>query len=343
MEELITERNGSIIVPCFVNAHTHTEWNRGKCLAERQGMTAWIERVLAFDGGRGDGKVAEEAAVERTLGYACEDGWGLTGDHGAAFSAVGRGLAGRWYREILRADENINGGRGAALDALTEEDGMAPHAVHTVEADLWTRLEGRDLFLSVHAGESPEERELYDSGTGSLADLLLKRGFGEEHIASLKGRSPVKILDEAGLLGPRTLLVHALWLSAEDFDLIAERKAHIALCPVSNRDIGVGFMRSESEISEQTTSALRAIADRNISCAMGTDSEVSASSMSLLENARLLYEFGICPDKILEMLWNAAAIGKKVSDIEGKLRFEVKRDSPAHSILEAKTYARVPS
>ena len=59
MEKLMKESDGSIIVPCFVNAHTHTEWNRGKCLAERQGMPAWIERVLADDGERCDGEADE--------------------------------------------------------------------------------------------------------------------------------------------------------------------------------------------------------------------------------------------------------------------------------------------
>lgn len=60
-----------------------------------------------------------------------------------------------------------------------------------------------------------------------------------EEIAAVRERFPnnssyTDVYHEAGLLGPRTLLGHAIHLAPEDIDLLASRHCRIAHCPTAN-------------------------------------------------------------------------------------------------------------
>lgn len=69
-------------------------------------------------------------------------------------------------------------------------------------------------FLAVHVSEDLETR-----------DKEIKT-FGEE---------PIFLLDEMGLLGEKTILVHCGYISENELKLVAKRNAIIAVCPISNR------------------------------------------------------------------------------------------------------------
>jgi guanine deaminase len=51
------------------------------------------------------------------------------------------------------------------------------------------------------------------------------------------------VYDRYGLLGERTVLAHGVWLTEEELDLLARRKARIAHCPNSNLFLGSGLFR----------------------------------------------------------------------------------------------------
>jgi len=264
----------------FINAHTHSEWFGAECLARGDGMIPWLRRVLALEP-----KDSDLGKGLRLCGEAMKDQ--IIGDYGRFRSAVAEGLVkGRHYQELIRDD-------------VQTSDSVAPHAVHT-----FLRLNeiAPDSFISVHAGESEEEMELYRTGSGPMADLLLERGFPASHLERLAGSSPMRILDEHKLLGPRTQIVHAIHLSEDDFELIAERKAHIVLCPVSNRDIGC-VSRIQAEI------AIKKMIKLGISLALGTDSPLSATTLSIESNAELLRALGVSKIIVDRMLANRAAIG----------------------------------
>ena len=81
--------------------------------------------------------------------------------------------------------------------------------------------------------------------------------------------SPTKLMDAAGLLGPDTLLAHAIWLDDEDIACIAERGACCVYNPVSNMKLASGFMPLEK--------LLRA----NVTVALGTDGPSSNNAQDL--------------------------------------------------------------
>jgi guanine deaminase len=63
---------------------------------------------------------------------------------------------------------------------------------------------------------------------------LVRQRFGQEYL---------DVYDDAGLLGPRSLFAHAIWLSARDWRRLAA--SAIAHCPTSNVFLGSGVMNWE--------------------------------------------------------------------------------------------------
>jgi 5-methylthioadenosine/S-adenosylhomocysteine deaminase len=57
------------------------------------------------------------------------------------------------------------------------------------------------------------------------------------------GRRPTKVLRDYGILGPRTVLAHCVWLDDEEMRIIAETKTAVAHCPVSNFKLASGVAR----------------------------------------------------------------------------------------------------
>ena len=53
--------------------------------------------------------------------------------------------------------------------------------------------------------------------------------------------TPIQYLDRLGILDENTLLIHCVWLTDEDIDIIAERKAGISHNPESNAKLAAGI------------------------------------------------------------------------------------------------------
>lgn len=58
------------------------------------------------------------------------------------------------------------------------------------------------------------------------------------------GLTPTEVLAEAGVLGPRTTLVHATHLTDSDVRLIGDSGAFVCMCPTTERDLADGLGRA---------------------------------------------------------------------------------------------------
>ncbi|KAH8689891.1 chlorohydrolase family protein [Talaromyces proteolyticus] len=87
------------------------------------------------------------------------------------------------------------------------------------------------------------------------------------------GSSYAQVYDDKGLLTPRTILAHAVYLSAEERALVKAREAKVSHCPASNSALGSGIC------------PVRTLLDDGITVGLGTD--VSGGySPSILEATR---------------------------------------------------------
>lgn len=89
------------------------------------------------------------------------------------------------------------------------------------------------------------------------------------------GKSWVAFMDDLGLLGPRTTLVHGIWLSDADIDLIAARGCSVVHNPLSNLKLGSGIC------------PVRKLLEAGINVAIGTDGMTTSDTADLIEAIRL--------------------------------------------------------
>jgi 5-methylthioadenosine/S-adenosylhomocysteine deaminase len=90
------------------------------------------------------------------------------------------------------------------------------------------------------------------------------------------GKRPAPYLDELGLLGPRIILAHGVWLDRDELDLIAERRATIVTNPAANMKLAVGRAFPYPE-------AMKAGAPLGL----GTDGVSSNSNLDMFEEVKL--------------------------------------------------------
>ncbi len=154
--------------------------------------------------------------------------------------------------------------------------------------DLIARWHGRgrcSYALTVRFAPTSTPAQLAMAGALCRADPSL---YMQTHVAENRdevrwvaelfpqARSYLAVYDDAGLLHPRSVLAHGIWLDADDRARLAATGAHVAHCPTSNLFLGSGLYgwRAASAAGHATSLA----------------SDVGGgTSLSLLRNAAAAY------------------------------------------------------
>jgi 5-methylthioadenosine/S-adenosylhomocysteine deaminase len=89
------------------------------------------------------------------------------------------------------------------------------------------------------------------------------------------GATPIRYLDRLGVLGPRMIGVHCVWLDNEEVALMGARGAGLAYCPSSNMFLGDGITR----LPELLKAGVRA--------GLGSDGGCTNNRLSVFEEMRM--------------------------------------------------------
>src|SRR5262249_4022811 len=161
--------------------------------------------------------------------------------------------------DSLRADAE------RSLDALADAGPritptLGPHSIYLVsEKSLqWVAELSADRDLPVHIHLSETEGEVYDC------------------VAAHSVR-PAAYLDRIGVLSPRAILAHGVWLDDEELTLIGERGATIVTNPVSNLKLAVGGVFPYARARRH-----------GIPVGLGTDGASSNNSLDLVQDVKHL-------------------------------------------------------
>lgn len=292
------ELGRAVILPALVNAHTHLElsylrdrvppstrfinWIRVLMAARRQFPDPSDPRIL---------RAAQEAIEE-----ARATGTGLVGDISNTLVTVPllreAGLGARVFYEILGfntpdPEKRVQDARAQAREAGRPDDSvrvsLAAHAPYSVSPGLFSAiradLDGEAARVSsVHLGESQEELEFLEDGTGAWRTLLEELGVWTDEWTP-PGNSPVQYLADLGFLDSRVVVVHGVQFSGEDLATLRSLGVTVVSCPRSNRYVGVGDPPIESFYA------------MGVSVAFGTDSLASVQDLNMfseLAHARRL-------------------------------------------------------
>jgi 5-methylthioadenosine/S-adenosylhomocysteine deaminase len=88
------------------------------------------------------------------------------------------------------------------------------------------------------------------------------------------GRRPVEQFREVGILGPRTVIAHCVWLDDREIALLAETGTSVAHCPCSNMKLASGAAR----VGDMRRAG--------IAVALGSDGEKENNNLDLLEEMK---------------------------------------------------------
>ena len=160
-------------------------------------------------------QAATEAGVRLTLLDTCYLAGGLTATGHLPLDAIQRrfsdGDVDRWQ---------------ARLSELTEADrtriGAAVHSVRAVPAEALSKI-----------GEAAGERPLHVHLSEQPAENAVTQAW--------YGRTPTELLDDHGLLGRRTTVVHATHLTDADIKTLGGTQTSACICPTTERDLADGI------------------------------------------------------------------------------------------------------
>jgi 5-methylthioadenosine/S-adenosylhomocysteine deaminase len=293
----------AVVLPGFVNAHTHLELTGLRGRVPEPDFYQWIQHIR---------RAKEEAPAESFLMWAREgvqEAWrhgatmvADTGTSGAVARALTElGGAGIAYHEVIHPDPGrAEATLAAARDMVTRLKrelgprvtvGISPHAPYTVSRTLYCRIasyaRAEHLPMAGHIAESVAETRLVRDAAGPFADLWRRRGIPLDPPAA----SPVRMLADLGVLGPDFLAIHAVQTDQADVDALARAGVAVVACPRSNARHGHG------------SAPLQRYLERGLRVALGTDSVASVDSLDLLAEAReARVQAGVSAEAALRLL-----------------------------------------
>ena len=261
---------GKVAVPGFINMHTHAGMALMRGIGEDMVFQDWIQKIWAIEEKFDSDFVywsTKVACLEmiRTGTTTFNDQYWFFDSSVKAAREMGMRIATGYdvmdkgsHDEAVRQKEQCVAKSEAFLHAgdpghIYE---LAFHAVYSVSEEMivWTNeLSARyDVPLHIHLCETRKEVEDCKAAHGGL--------------------TPVEYLDRLGVLSPRLLAAHTLWLTPHDIELLAQHGVHCIHNINSNTKLSSGYRFLYNEMR-----------DAGINLCLGTDGCASSNNLDLLE------------------------------------------------------------
>lgn len=233
------DQSNAILAPGLINTHTHAAMSLFRGVADDLKLQDWLEKYIF---------PAEAKNVDREFVR-----WGTRlGLLEMALSGTTT-FADMYYFEETVAEETKNAGMrgmlGQTVIGFPAPDYKTPEAA----------LAGAEKFIQAYANDplivpavAPHAIHTTSDDTLQAARTLADR-YGKPliiHLAETKAefdeamqkrkKSPVKALNDLGVLQGWTLAAHAVWLDPADFGLLRAAGTGISHCPSSNMKLASG-------------------------------------------------------------------------------------------------------
>ncbi|WP_165645013.1 amidohydrolase family protein, partial [Oharaeibacter diazotrophicus] len=300
--DTVLDARDRLVLPAFVNAHTHGHANLAKGVADRWTLEVSLTNAPWLGGARSP----EEIYISTLLGAVDMLSKGCTACFDLVyefprptvegFMAVARAYADAGMRAVLApmvADRSLFAAIPGLADALPPDLRAAVGRFDLGGAD--ATLAALADIVAVR-GDLPEGISLalaptiphhcsdpFLAATVKMAaanGLLVHMHVAESRLQAVAARrlwgvSPVRRLADRGVLSPRFVAAHAVWLDGDDFDLLAAHGCKVAHVPASNLRLGAGV------------AALRPMLERGIPVGLATDGANSSDALSMPQAIRL--------------------------------------------------------
>ncbi|MBE6503017.1 MAG: N-ethylammeline chlorohydrolase [Methanobrevibacter sp.] len=284
----IIDAKGKILLPGFINTHTHLSMTLFRGLADDLSLDSWLnDHIWPMEANlNGDycyigallgaveliksgtttfsdmyfymedvARAIDEAGIRAVLSYGMID----FGDEERRKNEI---------NENLSLFKNCNGMADGRIKVF-----LGPHSPYTASEELLVQVRqlADEYNMGIHIHVSETEKEINDS-------------------LDEKGLRPFEYLDKIGLLGPDVVAAHCVWLSDKEIEIIKKHDVKISHNPCSNMKLASGI----APISK--------LIENDICVSIGTDGASSNNNLDLIEElktASLLQKVSTLDPKVL--------------------------------------------
>jgi 5-methylthioadenosine/S-adenosylhomocysteine deaminase len=329
--DLVIDASLKAVMPGLVNAHSHLFQTFVRGMADDKPLLEWLataiwpvmhavteeEMYLASLLGlvenirSGATSVIDNQYIHTNRGN--DDAVFRAAKEGGVRLKIARGWADMNYHEafmetadtvVAELERLLETWHGAENGRLSVESGPVIPWGCSDEAMRRTYALAQEWGVGTHIHTAESEPEV---------DMLIEQ----------RGLRHVEWLEAIGCLGPDTQLVHSVWLSPAEIDLVAQRGAMIVHCPVSNMYLASGI----APITE--------LRRRGVTVALATDgagSNNSQDNMEVLKFTACLQKVGtldamsLLPEDVLQMATRGGARAMGLEEEIGSLEPGKKAD-----------------
>jgi 5-methylthioadenosine/S-adenosylhomocysteine deaminase len=281
----VLDATGCLVMPGLVNTHAHLAMNLFRGEADDVSLEEFLRRVLRAE-------LVQLTAEAVAVGVEAALAECLRGGITTALDMY-------WYPEAATEVADRVGFRllnGPSFMDVIDPDGRDFDRRMAWAEDLLTRRRDADpaapVWVMPHSAYMLSREQLDRI-------MQLARRFGARihtHAAESAGEAdaahdrhgdrPIAVLASSGVLGPRTVVAHAVHLDDAEIELLARMGTAVAHCPVSNLYLGCGIARLPD--------LLRA----GVPTGLGTDGAASSGALDMFTAIRLaaLLHKGVAQD-----------------------------------------------
>ncbi|MDI6800300.1 MAG: amidohydrolase family protein [Actinomycetota bacterium] len=291
--EEIKDLGLSVIMPGFVDAHSHLEYSvfRGSCddlaFSDWKLQVTEKSRLLSKEDWLVSARLGALEAISSGITSIAD----TTSSGASLWATKEAGLSGIIFCEVLGMDNS----KVEALIAEAKENvkswqvetkgtgisiGVSPYSVYAVSPLLfkavsaWAKKDG--LAVSFHLAGSSDEVEFVKYGASPLATRYLKEMGWDDLLWQPMGVSPVKYVEQwEALESGKVIAVHCVQVDDYDIDILKKYGVSVVHCPKCSAKLGMGIAPLSKFLS------------RGIKVAIGMDSPASNNTMDMFDEMRI--------------------------------------------------------
>lgn len=263
-DEIIDVKEKKMILPGFINCHTHSAMTLLRGFADDLPLNDWLfnkiipaEEKLTNEDIYWGTKLALIEMVKSGTTFINEAYFfkGLNGVIRAIEELGVRAVVG-----ISIDNSNFEKVKNFKIPENTEliDYSIAPHAIYTTSPEIlkWVKEVSDKNGLLIHMHLSETQKEVQDS-------------------IENYGKRPVNYLNDLGLLSDKCIFAHAIWLNNEELEILKEKGCSLVYNPCSNMKLASGVFRFDD------------IKNRGINICLGTDGAASNNNLDMIKEMRM--------------------------------------------------------
>lgn len=268
--DYLIDADNKILLPGFVNTHTHAAMTFMRGYADDMPLNKWLEnKIWPFESKMDEEDIYWGSAL--AILEMIKTGTTTFADMYFAMDRVAEIVDKSGIRAVLAeglieandGKEGLNNAVNFALNYNSSAQGrittmLAPHAPYTCSKDYLIKIkelaQENNLGVHIHLSESKNEVNEY------LAEYQ---------------KSPVKFLADFNFFDNHILAAHSVHLETGDLDILKNNDVNIAHNPMSNAKLANGI----APVAEYLKN--------NINVALGTDGVSSNNSLDMLKEAKM--------------------------------------------------------